>query len=73
MSRPVGTHIDMTGERYGMLTVLSLSDRKQKLGSKHSYWNCRCDCGNVKVVQRNNLISGNTNSCGCRKGRKCFT
>jgi len=28
-------------------------------------WRCRCDCGNARAVQLNNLRSGNTSSCGC--------
>ena len=37
----------------------------------HAYWICYCDCGGVAVVRANNLISGNTTSCGCvkKKGR----
>lgn len=31
---------------------------------------CICKCGNEKIVYKNNLISGNTKSCGClKKGR----
>lgn len=48
--------IIMRGNRYGRLLVLrDLS--KSCL--------CRCDCGVELEVQRNNLRSGNTESCGC--------
>lgn len=26
---------------------------------------CKCDCGTVRQIPRNNLTSGNTKSCGC--------
>ena len=28
-------------------------------------WECRCDCGNIKIVTGSKLRSGNTSSCGC--------
>lgn len=39
--------IDLTGQRFGRLTVINLNEEisKQK---KRSHWNCRCDCGNEK-------------------------
>lgn len=51
--------IDMTGQRFGMLTVLRPSDQKK------SYWVCQCDCGAIKECHPSNLRSGNTRSCGC--------
>lgn len=38
--------------------------RKDSGGSRH-YYNCLCDCGNICVIERNSLRSGNTSSCGC--------
>ena len=55
--------IDLTGQRFGLLTVLHRS------GQPHScvYWVCRCDCGSVIEVSGNNLKRGHTVSCGCRR------
>ena len=53
---------DMTGMKFGKLTVISL-DHKDKRGE--CKWLCRCDCGNEKIVSGNKLRSGNTKSCGC--------
>lgn len=55
--------IDMTGQVFGRLTVLSF-DRTQ---GKSSRWNCQCECGNIVSVFRVSLIkqSGGTRSCGC--------
>lgn len=44
------------GTKYGHLTVLSTE-------GKSVY--CRCDCGNEKLVLKNNLLSSRTRSCGC--------
>lgn len=53
--------IDMIGNKYGRLTVVSF-DRLEK---HKTYWKCACDCGMSVVVSGNNLRSGNTKSCGC--------
>lgn len=54
--------IDMTGKKYGRLTVVSRAENDKK-GS--AMWNCVCDCGNQAVVNGNNLRSGISKSCGC--------
>ncbi len=59
--------IDMTGQRFGRLTVLQRAGF-DKWGN--STWLCLCDCGIKKVLGRPNLMSGNTRSCGClNKGK----
>ena len=52
---------DLTGQRFGRLTVVEISEIKDG----NVFWLCRCDCGNMTVVTRRNLQSGNTRSCGC--------
>jgi len=54
---------DMTGERYGRLTVDHLYCRGGN--GKKLLWACICDCGNVVNVSRDKLVSGHTTSCGC--------
>lgn len=51
---------DLTGQRFGRLTVVKL-DRT----GKHTYWLCKCDCGNEKVIRSDCL--GAVRSCGCLK------
>ncbi|MCH3966764.1 MAG: hypothetical protein LKE52_04000 [Bacilli bacterium] len=53
---------DLTGQRFGRLTVVSLKGRK----NNKTYWNCHCDCGKDCVVSTTNLTMGQTVSCGCR-------
>lgn len=54
--------IDLTGQRFGRLTVESFLYMDK---NRHSMWICKCDCGKTKIVQSNNLKSGHTKSCGC--------
>lgn len=53
--------IDLTGQVYGCLTVLSLVGR----ANGATRWLCLCKCGVRKEVSGGNLRSGNTVSCGC--------
>ena len=53
---------DLTGKRYGKLTVLKLE--KQQENGKSS-WLCQCDCGNQCVVGAHSLHYKKRKSCGC--------
>lgn len=50
---------DLTGQRFGRLTVLSRTPVKDR-----PRWNCICDCGTEKVLPTESLLGG-TKSCGC--------
>lgn len=54
--------IDITGEKYGLLTVQFLQPKRVR---KQKVWHCICDCGNEIDVIQSALRSGNTKSCGC--------
>lgn len=58
MGRPV---IDLTGQRFGQLIVIS---RAENRGSR-PHWNCNCDCGRTCVVRGSHLKGKETESCGC--------
>ncbi len=53
---------DLTGERFGRLTVIGLAERGR---NGRTLWLCRCDCGMETIVFANNLRRGSTQSCGC--------
>lgn len=55
---------DLTGKKFGRLTVLGLSEKKS---GRKSYWVCECDCGNKKLVRSDSLKRGQVQSCGCLK------
>lgn len=56
---------DLTGMRFGKLTVLGRSENKARDGNL--LWRCRCDCGNVTETTRRRLLTGSVRSCGCGK------
>lgn len=58
---------DLTGKRFGMLTVLERSADRGNGRKPVVRWECRCDCGKVFTVNAASLLSGHTISCGCRK------
>ena len=56
---------DLRGQKYGKLTAIQSEVKVGKTGRKIYYWLCLCDCGNKKLIPRNNLKNGHTKSCGC--------
>ena len=56
----MGKFVDLTGQRFYMLTVLEQAPSV----SSRTAWKCQCDCGTIKVVAAVNLGRGTT-SCGC--------
>lgn len=57
-----GKFIDLTGMKFGRLTVLFQVASSKSHGSR---WKCRCDCGKEVAVKGENLRRGATKSCGC--------
>ena len=54
---------DLTGLRFGRLTVVGL----EETNTRKTYWLCRCDCGNFKKARSDSLQAGKIQSCGCLK------
>lgn len=58
---------DLSGNIYGKLTVLNADPNyipNEKNGWK-TKWLCKCECGNIISVFRDNLVQLHTTSCGC--------
>lgn len=53
--------IDITGNKYGRLTVVCENGKR----GKNVLWLCRCDCGREINAIAYNLKNGHTQSCGC--------
>ena len=53
--------LDLTGQRFGKLTVLAPAEN---IGS-HTAWLCRCDCGREIVAITRDLRRDRRTSCGC--------
>lgn len=58
------------GERYGKLVVTEMLYNYNN--TKKTYVKCKCDCGNEKILQMNNVINSHTTSCGCREIQSRF-
>jgi len=59
----MGNLLNLTGTRFGILTVAKKSINKTKDG--RILWNCLCGCGELVKVRGDHLTSGHTISCGC--------
>lgn len=55
--------IDLTGKRFGRLTVIERAETK---GGK-TRWKSQCDCGKITYTISHRLLSGQTQSCGCMR------
>lgn len=60
-NRGKANRIDLTGRRFGNLTVLG----ENKSVKSQVRWLCRCDCNQTTWVATSLLMAGNTKSCGC--------
>ena len=56
-----GRHTDLTGMRFGRLTVVAYDGHR----GKRNYWTCACDCGGTAVTSSGSLMQGHSQSCGC--------
>lgn len=56
--------LNLKGKKFTTITVV-----KEVGINKHrqSTWLCKCRCGKLVIMVGSNLMSGNTNSCGCYK------
>lgn len=58
----MGKLIDLTGQRFGRLTVVG---RAENAKNGTAQWLCQCDCGGTIIARGGNLCRGGTRSCGC--------
>lgn len=56
---------DLTGRRFGRLTVLHATEMRD--GARGIVWMCKCDCGEVLPISGQSLKRGITKSCGCQR------
>lgn len=67
----MGNYEDLTGQRFGKLTVLyrAKEDHIKPSGEHRIKWHCKCDCGNECDVRAEFLKNRHTRSCGCQHGK----
>lgn len=56
--------IDLTGKKFGLLTVIERVIGKQQSGAM---WRCACECGGEIITLSSSLRKGKTKSCGFDK------
>lgn len=59
--------IDISGEKINMLTVICLDHVAKISGKTRTFWKCKCDCGNIKVLRKDTFYYSysTVKSCGC--------
>lgn len=57
----MGEFEDLTGRRYGLLTVLHRAENR----GRQTFWACKCDCGGYIETRGADLKRGSVKSCGC--------
>ena len=63
----MGNFIDLTGQKFGDLTVIKKAEIvKVKYGTIIK-WLCKCNCGNERIFPGTELRRGNAKHCGCLK------
>ena len=55
--------IDVSGKRFGRLTVIKQVSQKNK--RRGAFFLCHCDCGKEKIIYGYSLRKNITRSCGC--------
>ena len=53
--------LQLTGQRFGRWFVLGPAENH----GRHTYWRCRCNCGNIVDVNTDSLHYKKSKSCGC--------
>lgn len=59
---PRARYQDLTGKRFGRLTVVDMAGRDS---AGKIMWNCVCDCGGKTTTTSTQLLAGYKKSCGC--------
>ena len=60
--------IDITGQKFGRLTVLKMVDRPEEKEGKNgtgAWCECKCECGNTIITKASWLKTKGVQSCGC--------
>ena len=61
----MGELVDLTGQKFGRLTVIRIATEEERNNRAEVYWLCKCDCGNEKIISGHSIKRGLVVSCGC--------
>lgn len=53
---------NLLSQRFGRLVVIKRAGTNK---NRRALWDCKCNCGNMLILEGRSLISKNTRSCGC--------
>lgn len=56
-----------SGRKFGQWTTIGRDETPRRASS---YWWCKCECGTVKLARSQDLRSGRSTGCGCKKTEK---
>lgn len=60
---------NLTGQRFGRISVRSFSGTRRYGGQVQSFWHCQCDCGQLLDLPIERLRDGSVTECGaCASG-----
>lgn len=54
--------MNLIGQKFGRLTILKISNIK--ISDRETY-QCKCECGNIKLAMKKAILAGKVKSCGC--------
>lgn len=60
----MGRLIDLTGQKFGRWTVINRAPNNR---ANNTMWWCACECGTERAVTGDDLKSGKSFSCGCKR------
>lgn len=64
---------DLVGKVFKRLTVLRLHKKPGDKYKKQIFLECRCECGEVKIIPPSGLLNGSIVSCGCLRRDRHLT
>lgn len=59
---------NLVGKRFCFLTVQKMLDKKDKY--RYFLYECKCDCGNYRILNRSILLNRKNLSCGCKRKKR---
>lgn len=62
----MGKIVDIIWKKYWKLNVIKFAHIK----NRHAYWECKCDCGNIKIICWWSLVNWLTKTCWCWRNNK---
>ena len=65
--------VDLTGARFGRLTVIERDHNSASGEGVHASWICKCECGKEIVANGSRLRRGYKKSCGCYQRDRMVT